>query len=684
MPQTQLPDRLGAFVSVVEEVRSNEGIVPHNDYEAAFAIIRAVVVSEDGEPRELFFGLCRTIEALVELSQIPKPALELYQFLADALGQAERIMPFAQQDAWLMAAEAAEGYVRSRENRIYPSTITRGEVSGRALQRLSTASDSLIVEDFQVRLKPERFTEICNSIESRVARLGGLNVIDNIFRTFREQNQIHRGLFLYGRKMTPLTGGVPQLQIPWHFLFNLSLKHIDAPTNSKSPAADWTTMIEDATDLAASMDVQEFNPLGGLSGLSPYSFHLRVTEYVTYDELFSFQQWSSEAPETLFGWWLEALSKAGVVLPNDSFEGWRVAGEALLSIAVPDRPRIIDRIELIQRAQDCAAMECRLADLACPRGETNKAYQTPYDTEVRNAPNFPIFALELDRYFLPPRGLAARGLYERLASLIRSKAQPSLNNKLGAALEILTRKVLEAASIPVTHVSEKYRVPGLVKKTARDRDTDVVSVVEGRITFVECKMKPLTTRSRGARTAPAIVDFIKAYLLPLTQAFRHEIALRRSGEIAFSSGRRLEWAHQKIDHCVITMLDHGSLQNAIFRKDMAAALLRVNLEERVVDGEKEKEQIRDCNRILTYWRSAVLDLAALYDLSVDKFMQSVSFNTTWLSIDQLAVLIPGSSSLHDAMAPIRHITFGTGDLMNEFAASQQMHERAQAAALNSP
>lgn len=60
------------------------------------------------------------------------------------------------------------------------------------------------------------------------------------------------------------------------------------------------------------------------------------------------------------------------------------------------------------------------------------------------------------------------------------------------------------------------------------------------------------------------------------------------------------------------------------------------------------------------------------NIEFEKLVHSCCFSTWWLSVDQLFILCEKGLDLWDTLKVTRHITFGTGDIMNEFAFAERL------------
>ncbi len=74
---------------------------------------------------------------------------------------------------------------------------------------------------------------------------------------------MYAGVLLYARRVEP----VPKARlptIPWHYIYNLALKHLTMRASSRDVTRDWSQLAELARDMAATYGVEAY---GGFKNL---------------------------------------------------------------------------------------------------------------------------------------------------------------------------------------------------------------------------------------------------------------------------------------------------------------------------------------------------------------------------------------------------------------------------------
>jgi hypothetical protein len=642
------------------------------DYKAAYEAIRSILKrSEEHLPFDLLWGLGHPLEIAVNLGRVSPDCLVLFRYICNALRPETFVTTFEDEAPWIGALEIAARHRNASKNDIFvQDAFSRGATVAQALLRLARRGFEYQINATGASLTDPSFRAICTEIENIVKRVGGVNVANNIFRILHDSGRVYRGLFLYGRS----TSQRPQPQdpnIPWHFLYNMALKHLTSIPASLDPPKDWTELLVLAEDLGASLDVQQYSAFESMS-ISPYLLERAFLDIILYDELFSFPQWSADIALQLVGWWLEALVMERCPFPIAAHQVWRSLSMSLLARAEPYQLTPTHSAEHRSREHPSKITAKLLKALATPLSSVNKRYQTPLDTALRDAPTYPIYRVGADRYIIPPRGIAARAIYERLFALMRAEGDRYLETKLGKALERLTVKILDAAGHRLEAVNGRYSYPG----APDEYEIDLAVGTETYIHLLECKRKVLTSPSRAGGTGSALIDLSRSFLAMLVQMTRHEIALREAGSIKFKNGTELTLNGRGIERIAITMLDHGSLQNRVFIRNIIRAMLNITVHSDDPDADLA---LRTVNATVRKLRANLQQLAQLAEEEFWQFLRHYDFGTWWLSVDQLSVLSTKGVALWDTLRPIRHMTWQTGDLINEFALAEKVLGRAPSA-----
>lgn len=308
-----------------------------------------------------------------------------------------------------------------------------------------------------------------------------------------------------------------------------------------------------------------------MTGIGHSRFHGALLDRVIYDELFAFPQWQPEAAQDLFSRLVDHVAEEVAELPLATADEWKAFGAAMLALA-PEREFLLSRPNKCFKHGISAELATRMFEaLALPAGELNREYRTPLDTPARTAPNAPFYRLAGARYLVPPRALAARGLYEAFYFQLRNTNVHDLENLMGRMLEKLAADAIACTGTPPDIARKKYRLTSALKGSDIF-DIDAMCFGEKRILMFECKKKALTNIARAGNTLAVSYDFVAGFLAPIIQTIRHELQLRDSKGLTLSDGRTFMLDGRHIQRYAVTMTDHGSMQDGVFLRNMVIAL----------------------------------------------------------------------------------------------------------------
>lgn len=629
-------------------------------------IVSRLKAGDEGMRRPMLRALMHPLSVAGKLGHGDPLADTLLRTIFDATHDQPWIAAWSDQDAWIDAIELAHAYHRTANTEAYTDLAgSRANVVAGALQRLKERGFDHEIGPSRVSLTDTALTAACAVIEHAVQARGGVRVAHAIFASLIANGRLYRGLYLPGRTTSGTLKERPAT-IPWHFLYNLALKHLTG--GGANDHAAWTETVELARDVASSLDVEVYGQFEGVN-IHHSNVANEILDCTLYDELFAFQQWSHGEADQLFDWWLDALDAYACPIPVASLSEWRAFAHGLLACAAPNELMTVRPIDLASASLPKTVAAALLAATSHPVGTVNAGYQTPVQMDLRNAPFLPLIALWPDNYLVQPTGLAARALYEALFTLMRGAGDKHLERKLGDALEHLTVRVLGAHGKTPSVAGVKYNHPTLHETY----EIDIALESKADVTLIECKRKALSRSGRGAGIANALNDISKGFLEPYIQMARHEVALRKQTSLTLGNGGTLTLGNRTVTRIALTMLDFGSLQDRLFIRNIVRVFFNASLD----SADPATDAIlAKVNAKAAQLRTLLNTLAVMTGNSLDEFLGLYEFGTWWLSVDQLSLVAVDGATIPEALAPLRHVTFRTRDLMSELAYVTLMSEQA--------
>lgn len=620
---------------------------------------------------EELFRLKKTITMAALADLAPKEAVTAIYGIWDAAKLCLAVPSLSDDQPWATAIDLAlSAAVYWDFGTYHLDHFSREHAVIHAALRLEKQGFGFDLLEGGVAVHTTAFKHACARIDGLVAGLGGRAVADRIFQEYVRTGRIFDGSFLYGRRVDQI-GNIRFPSIPWHYLFQLAMKHVHRQPSSATPQLDWPLLIELARDLCATFDVEPYSAFDGID-MAPKGLQDTLQDLVLYDELFSFQQWQPRYAGALIDAWLSFMASNGYSLPDQPLATWCALAGSLLKAAADDRFVVTAPSDLIYAGLGFGTASAMMTAMAAESDKPNRDYVTPLDTPKRSAPYVPLVRIVGDLYLAPPRALLARALYEWFYKRFREtpvdKRSPppeTLDNTMGAALEHLAAVSVQGVAHDTIIPGRKYRDPS----SGKIPEIDVLVETPERIFLIECKKKPLTNLARGGSTLHAVIDLSKALLQMLVQLARHEKVLRSQGHIEFLDGSKVFLGGRKVEKIAVTMLDHGSLQD---RKIISNVVLGLFGRQLSASMSEHQPLLKDVNETLEELQAELVELAgAAKGGDVGELLRVFALGTWWLGLDGLGYLCGTHTDLWSALRPLRQVTFRTGDMMTEMAYLRQ-------------
>lgn len=562
------------------------------------------------------------------------------------------------EDRWSEILVLAVKSLNSSHFRHKPIEGSRSEVVGKALVDLKDKGFPYIITQKGFQLSNKELLRLCAEIERKISKIGGEQSANMLLDIMERRERIHDGSLLFGRDVS-YYNIKPEPSIPYHFILSLCLKNLDREPKTDAPIQTFAAMETLAKNMGAMLDVEPHNTFEYID-IPTQSILNILQERVVYDELFAIPQWQPIAAEFIVHKWLDLLEEEGCQFPVVSKEKWKILGERMLKFS---RIQGIQRVEIFHLMTEQLSYE-ELLDaveaLTQSRKEVNAKLKTPFDTAERTSTYFPILGGKGKPYRLQPKSIMSRSFCERIGTLMREAKDSKLNNRMGNALEKLTKEVLEEFGSNVTFFNAKYR-----PSKGKQQECDLIVETEERIYFIECKIKVLKGLSRSGSQSSILEDFNESFLKMMEQLTKHEAEILQNGVIEFvdeaHKGQKLELKGREVERIAISLYDHGSSQDRAFLTECFNALLGAKLD--AID-QSVKKIVERSNELID---AIAQNLKIIQDHSEyveNDFVRQYMFNTWWLSIDQLYYICYQKEGLTEGLKPIRCVTNMGGDLFH--------------------
>jgi hypothetical protein len=524
---------------------------------------------------------------------------------------------------------------------------------------VAEAAERLIGRGFKVSVKHTRpwmshrdMKRATVYIQKIFAEIGTMNVLENLCSAMRGLHVYGFDQYLIGRRYSP-TGHDPSF--PFGFLVNLAVKAPDHPPQHPDPANGWRDALELARDLVAVLDLEPQNQFWTIN-VAPKRLDNLLREIGIYDHLFGLKQWSLSITPIV----LRALFGTGHDHVMRQKYGWSFDDAAHLCEAVVQSARTdparLSRADLKKRGLTDTQLDKLLPYFVHTAGAISTGYLSPLLAEKADLMFRPLIEGENNSFIIPIASIAGPAFYEATMAVARAALPNSITADIvGTGTERVTEALLRHVGIPPSLISEKYNVG-----KPDEGECDLVLEDSNYIVFVECKAKALTRASMAGASGYGLLDYAEGVLAAQAQALRHERLLRINGSIDFESGNRLEYRGRQIIRLSVTLLDHGTLQDAALFWSLFGTVVRST----ITAGAKHprRRKIDEINDLIATINSEV-GLIETTGYTVQKTV----LGGASVNIGQLAILLIGATDLASFIKRINtRATANTGNPLLEF------------------
>ncbi|MBB3428302.1 hypothetical protein FHT85_005327 [Rhizobium sp. BK312] len=665
IPKTALKEYLG--VPIIAEAPNST--VDSTDFHYVHdEVRRALSWSGEGMHPEALHYLWNIVEIAVHLEEVPPERWQLLSIVRDACSNIGVIAPFSERRAWAEALAHASKLIERGTYRL--SSNSRQGVVAASLRFLRSLGYEFEIDGHGARLSARAYKRICAKIDKHIALAGGRVAANLLLAGMLGTGRVIDGSLVAAR--TPANAHQrSEAGTPFHFLYNLSLKHLKMLTGRKDGRQQLLKAELLARHLVATLNVEPHSIFENMS--LPTRFLEKVLrETAVYDELFCFAQWQPRSAKVLTGMLVGALEEAGCDFPHAPPSLWKALFESIFALAREDQLVYTSRWALAS-VNRVLSGQLHLADLmAAPAAKINRDYKGPLDSLKTADARFPLIAARSGEFVVQPRGIFARAFVERLFDLMREneakkaatleeikRSKSRLETRLGRALELQTANLLRSIAANVTFEGAAYHG----KNKSQRLEIDIVVESETHIFLFECKKKVLTASARGGASLPLLNDLTDSFLKMQAQLARHEAKLRKDGRITFVDGSVLELKGRQVEKIAISLFDHGALQDRGLIMPLFTRLLDSTVSTNDASAMRLISTMNYQLKILT--ESIVTICDAQPDIARDRAVYSFGMSTWWLSVDQLHYLCGAGQGLWEGLKDLRHLSARSGDIIWE-------------------
>jgi|GEM_PF-2455239 len=603
-----------------------------------------------------FRRLCASAEMAFHAGEVTDTTADVARTLSDTLREGY-LYSLTEEIKWIEAISSALASPLPK----YPGADpTRAEVVGRACNRIKAGGRQISIQAFGPEWKMPSFQNACRQIDVSVSRLGGRVIIDKIGALLQNQNKIFEGVWLFGD--TGLSMGDPKNPaIPYGWLLGLAAKHAHRKNKCRKPEVAWRSLIENATDIAASFDCQRYSQFEGMN-VPPLEISRVIEESVRWRGLF----FTPQMPNSV----LKIIQKAfeSELRANNAPEElkglvrtlWQES-TGLIEMLTTDHSTVLD-------ASYVRTVFPKLAEHASSSSKNvNSSYLLPISVPARSDTQFVFLQGPEKKFLLRPLSMTAQAVCETIFTLIWKTKLLKGKQKEKIVGDIMERCLADACEDKADIVRH-----GMIYNVGRDEyEVDVAARTGNRITLIETKSKPLTAMGQVAGSAMFYQDYAKSYLPMLKQLLRHEKYVKEGQTELLNSDETVE--DLRIEKIAVSPVSFGPVGDRMLTTHLHSAFFKAKVSPVSGCDEGTVEAVADFNKALKETQNWIIKTAPRNEK--DKLKLTPLFlSTHWLDLGQCLFAIKKAGQLDNALKPIRHLSYQSRDFWTEYAFSSRMFD----------
>lgn len=535
-----------------------------------------------------------------------------------------------------------------------------------ATKRMSDAGFEYLIEGTDVFFSEAERLKMAAQIEEKILRLGPLNTAERLFASLAKVYEPEMQRYLLGRRVTALGTNTPP-QVPIGYLLLLLAKHLDSGAEATGQASDsedlWNDLCRFSADFAALYDYQPYSQFE-LLFVDAHRLPYFIAELAVYDRLFGFRQfrasdlpeavrelftWVTRTQEQALGWTIEAAADAVAVV---------VAGEPYKL-----GPRALPKNFLTNHGGIDPEMGRKLTELLTHASTPNAGFILPEHCDAFDLEQRPLIQGPRDSRILLDAAAGGPSVFAALAESLYT-IDDNTFTKIGTAAEGFLAKRMQRRGVNLLRGT--YRYP------EAKGECDAIVETEDTIIFLELKIKSFTRPSQAGQDLSILFDLSRSLFQSIEQANKHEILLRKRGEILLQqpdgSSVCLRHDGRDIEKVAMTFDDFGSFQDRTVITQLFSVL--INSRTNAIDR-TQQDKADHLNKVCVRLRTQFEELGRLHQLAADKPF----FNCWFLSIPQMLVLLDrttSNSSFKDQLWMCRHMSTLSLDWYSEMATARSL------------
>lgn len=366
------------------------------------------------------------------------------------------------------------------------------------------------------------------------------------------------------RKELHPTSSQPTPDIPFGYLYNLSIKNLNRVKNHQAKK-QISEVVDLSIDLMTILDLQWLNPFESL--LSGQDIIQYLRKNLLHDQLFTVHQYSNANAKKIINGMFN--KNHNIKIPIDIDLDIYIDIFCIVNITSSIDIQFIEKTVYSHLLGKYTKnqIDTALNELCIKESQVNKNYLNPFDIKEINYYEKPFFKNNGEMVYLNSYFHNNGFVWFLRDKLKHECAQIGIEGKKfndlrGDISEEFIKNLLNSKNISYQS-GLKYKIRGNVFHniglSSTEGECDFIIETNDRIIFIEEKSKELDIESKSGDILSGLWDLALSLLNSQEQICRHEYLLRKQGKIEFENGFTLELKDRGIEKVSLTLFDFYSL-----------------------------------------------------------------------------------------------------------------------------
>lgn len=563
-------------------------------------------------------------------------------------------------DSWVLVRDYLEAYLclsnHSNYHNFHFTLYNEKKLISNSIIFLNNKGFKTTIEAGNIVVSEDSENRLLSAISYRFKKLGYQSICLTLNCISRHYDHNAKRYFL---RPEPSISLEYNADIPWGYLFNVSLANLHTVKKIKRSDKIFLECIELSKHYFCIKNLQKFNKFSDTN--HRYDTILpAIQKHILYDQYFSMDQVSSDhiikMIEGMFTSPLIESLNINVRIYIDVLK-WvsnKSNHNKPLAFSVDE---ITHGLNYKYFVKD---IKCALFFMSFQVDEINASYLKPDEISKRNYFEKPFVYVEGKYLYVNPV-ICNYGFYNCLLELCKTNgADGSL---IGKVAEELVEKLFERSGVKF-HSNKEYKIPRLVSRElciqSQKRECDFIVETDDTIIIIELKRKTLTSDARAGDTLRSIIDLSQSLLHALAQTGCHEYMLRRNGKIEFDDGSIIELSGRKVERVALSLFGFFGIQDGSFVHQVLGSLINAKIDSDNV--EEDKKINKHLAELHNQYQTDIF--SSLYCGENNPF-----FNCRFFSVPQLIEMLSNTTNNEQFKVELnrtRHVSTGCKDWFKDY------------------